>query len=423
MDTRASRDSSARKRGDSWRKDPLVSSWVSVFEELSRVGEPVLEVSSAPLLFNLLDLRSLELREASSFTWVWRGFRVDVNGGGLIASGSLAQPRGFATELKSIDSASLGSMVSSLLEPEVEGVFFFNPLGWRPRAPIMHPRESLGLGLGSCVETEEGTVSLAIGLEPLAFVSASSCSRVEGRSGSLEVSIAGFKTTLLGELRERAGLKVVVGDESISAISGSVIRVWSKRATLDFTHRFFNLRLKVLYPFTYQSVDLSRAVKANSAIIESPESSLTIASPKPMEIEFEPGVLRVSFESEALLARGGELQALALLLESMTIWRPVETTTGRLSLHSRLLRALTYLAAVEPPSLILAAYTLSGTGGAIELRVRRRLGEAYLIDPVSEESTRLRQLNGLLRVPLVAPYALISLTLRASTEKMLEESS
>ncbi|MEM5874274.1 MAG: hypothetical protein QW065_05790 [Acidilobaceae archaeon] len=293
---------------------------------------------------------------------------------------------------------------------------YFNPLAWRPRAPILLPEGAPALGV--CLETSWGSVSLGVNADPISFVSTSSCIKAHGFREDVEVSIAGFKTVLKGESLQTSGLKVVNSSDFVAGISGSVLRLFSKQGTVEFSSQYFNPRLSVLYPFIYYPMTNSKSVRANSVVVEAFNSSLAIASSKPVEVELRPGGLIVHFRSDLLIARAREHQALSLLVESMVSWKPISALGGGTLFHPRTSKALAYLIATDAPHVMLVAYCMSDEGGVLELRLHKKLENAHLIDPLASEVIPLKTFDSLLRIPLLMPYTHVSLKLDVSNRSL-----
>ncbi len=295
--------------------------WVSLIRGFLG-SRSLLEFYGAPALLNQMGIFDILTDGVEGFIWSYGGvYEVRVNGGGLISEVPLEPSREVPVSVSVLD---VGSVVL-----DVAGFVgysrhpgLFNPLGWRPLAPLIIEDD---LGLSGCVKVGD-VVASPIEIEPLHSKHATSCSKPPITSARLNVKLGVFRFSIEGDIGRAGSLTLVKGGGfTLAWFPGALTMRADGYMEVTIEHPYRDYNVSLMHVLSFYKFKGEGSFKGVSAVIEGPLGSLAISSPEVFEITAYKGSLLLRFKGDLSLALGGYVEASRLLIERSVKWSICDT--------------------------------------------------------------------------------------------------
>ena len=277
----------------------------------------VLEFYGVPAFLNQVGVFDILVDGVEGFSWSYGGiYEVNVNGGGLVSEVPLEPSRDVPL---SVSVLNVRDLVSGLVEFTGSSgqPGLFNPLGWRPLAPLILEGDT---GLAGCVRLGDVAASPA-GLEPLHGKHVVSCSRPPPAPYRLEVKLGVFKFHVEADVVKLGSVTLARGGGfTLAWIPGAVTMRSDGCMEITLEHPYRDYSVSLMHVLSFYRFKGSGLFRGVSAVVEGPRGSLAISSPEVFEITAQRGSLVLRFKGELSLTLGGYVEASRLLLERSIRW-------------------------------------------------------------------------------------------------------
>ena len=345
--------------------------WVSLVKRVLG-SRDLLRFYGAPAILNHLGFFDVSIDGVDGFKWDYGGiYEVVVNGGELVSEAPLEPSREVPLNVNVLDVREIVSglikFIGSSGQPGI-----FNPLGWKPIAPLLLEG---GLSLSGCIRVDD-TIATPIDLEPLHSGLIASCPKPPVTPGRAKIKLGVFNVNVEGDFAKTGFLTLVKGGGyALASLPGALTMKadGSMEVTVEHPYRDYNVSLMhILSFYKFKGDGLFRGV---SAVIEGPRGSLAVASPRTFEITAYKGFVTLRFEGELSLAPGGYVEASRLLIERAVRWSVHETPSSPLG-HVRSYRVQPILTSFEGEVARFAVVNPTMADGVFEVKTYYPLLEA-----------------------------------------------